>query len=78
MQHSVTTIQSRGNTSPSSRPAAPCKSESSFWASSDSKSFWWGLIILLVLKKKGMDGCWGLLGIIIDSDEMDHSRKFPA
>ena len=49
MQHSVTTIQSRGSTSPSPRPAAPCKSESSFWASSDSKSFWWGLIILLVL-----------------------------
>ena len=63
MQHSVTTIQSRGNTSPSCRPAAPCRSESSFWASSDSKSFWWGLIILLVLKKKGMDG---LLGVAWD------------
>ena len=32
-------------------------------------------------KRREWMGCWGLLGvagIIIDSDEMDHSRKFPA
>jgi hypothetical protein len=25
-----------------------------------------------------MDGLLGVAGMIIDSDEMDHSRKFPA
>ena len=26
----------------------------------------------------GMDGLLGVAGMIIDSDEMDHSRKFPT
>ena len=37
-----------------------------------TSDYYWEWIFL------GMDGLLGVAGMIITSDEMDHSRKFPA
>ena len=38
----------------------------------------WMASILLVRFTQGMDGLLRVAGMMITSDDMDHSRKFPA